>query len=363
VGGAFSMTENDQIPWKWELEHTPILFALLIGGVILFLLSYHFFQSHSSNTQKFSSSPKISSSLPSPSLLPSITVSQLMIYPIKSCAGISLEVSEITASGLKYDRIFALMNGISGGVVTLQSKPKMTTILPKFSSGNPEILILTAPNSQPIEISLEEDQNPLIKLKMRVRDHYIDVYEVDPMISQWVCEAIGEKNLKFVRYVDALRPWHTPSLASPLDDAPVFLSGHPFLMISEESLKDFNQRLPSPSTLYLTTQRFRPNIVIRVEGLSPYSEDQCQSVVTSSGIFFSVAKLCDRCVIPNVHPTTGVLETSLLMSKTLRSYRTGKELRLKSEWEDRIFFGVNLVVSEIRGDRRIFVGDEVTLDS
>jgi uncharacterized protein len=304
------------------LSLTPLITASILGAGVLYIF--------------FKESRKTVSN---------VEIAELYIYPIKSCRGVKMMETEITPNGLIYDRKFAIMNQMNE-VVTLKSRPKMATIVPSFSSDG-ERLIISAPDQPSIEVpliypSVDPAQR---RLRLRIWDDQVDVHEVDPLVSDWFAKTIDVSGAKFVRLADAVVVKETEP--SPKAKAKykriVSLSDPPFLAVSEQSLIDFNNRLPQPSPpLSITTQRFRPNIVVR--GCGPYAEDQWEAILTEDGVRLSQSVLCDRCSdsVPNVHPTKGVMDTSLLISRTLKKYRTGKHLKMKTEWHQKLFFGVSL---------------------
>ena len=132
-----------------------------------------------------------------------IIVTNLLIYPIKSCQGIKLKQSKITSKGFLFDRQFALMNDMQE-VLTLRSRPKLATITPSFNDDYTK-MILFGPNNQQIEILLEENEeeeeekrNIKKYLKLRIWNDIVDVYEVDTKISEWFSQIL-DGNIKFVR--------------------------------------------------------------------------------------------------------------------------------------------------------------------
>ncbi len=58
-----------------------------------------------------------------------ISVSALYFYPIKSCAGIPLEMAEIGPRGIQGDRAFMLVD-LSGRFITQREQPRMALIRP-----------------------------------------------------------------------------------------------------------------------------------------------------------------------------------------------------------------------------------------
>ena len=66
-------------------------------------------------------------------------IKELFVYPIKACAGISLETSPLGARGLESDRRYALMesvpDGEKGTIVTLRHQPRLVLVTPILRDG------------------------------------------------------------------------------------------------------------------------------------------------------------------------------------------------------------------------------------
>lgn len=124
---------------------------------------------------------------------------------------------------------------------------------------------------------------------------------------------------------DASRRQVNQNYAPSPDDVVGFVDGYPFLLISEASLEDLNQRLAVP----IPMNRFRPNLVI--SGCLPYEEDTWKWIRIGE-IRFKVAKPCARCIVTTVDQSTG--EKGVEPLHTLATYR---------KQENGIMFGQNLI--------------------
>jgi uncharacterized protein YcbX len=119
-----------------------------------------------------------------------------------------------------------------------------------------------------------------------------------------------------------------------------FADAFPFLLTSEESLRDLNQRLPQP----LPMNRFRPNLV--VTGDRPYEEDDWRDIQIGD-IPMQVVKPCGRCVVTTTDQSTGIRGQEPL--RTLATYR---------KRSGDAMFGQNLVH---RNSGQLRVGDPVRI--
>ena len=125
-----------------------------------------------------------------------------------------------------------------------------------------------------------------------------------------------------------------------------FADAYPYLLISEASLVDLNQRLEKPVSM----RRFRPNFVVR-GNTEPFAEDSWTRIKVGETTF-EVSKPCARCSIPSVDPDTG--KRLLEPGKTLATFR---------RWDGSVWFGQNLVQAKgvAEGYGTVSVGDRVTV--
>ncbi len=80
-----------------------------------------------------------------------VTLSGLYFYPIKSCAGISLQSAELSATGLRHDRRWMLVDE-TGEFMSQRAHPRMALISVRFA---PERMIVNAPDMDELEIPPE----------------------------------------------------------------------------------------------------------------------------------------------------------------------------------------------------------------
>jgi uncharacterized protein YcbX len=160
--------------------------------------------------------------------------------------------------------------------------------------------------------------------------------------DSWFTRALG-KPCKLVYMPDgSLRPVNTTSGFRPPGKLTSFADAYPFLMISEESLADLNQRYAGED--YLSMARFLPNIVCA--GGEPYGEDDIGQF-TINDIPFTGLEKCARCNVPNVDPITAIKNKGNEPFRTLMGYRSeGRKVN----------FGINLIHS---ATGTISIGDTI----
>ena len=244
-------------------------------------------------------------------------LSGLYVYPIKSCAGISLESAELSATGLRNDRYWMLVDE-TGEFMSQRAHPRMALISVHLSD---ELLTVTAPGMPALEIPLQQMTGNLIDVRVfgDTNRGALVSGEADCWFGEFLefpCRLVRRPD-DDLRLVD--------SHYAESGDQVGFADGFAFLLISEASLEDLNGRLEDP----LPMNRFRPNFIIG--GCGPYAEDGW-SRLRIGNVPFRVAEPCPRCAITTVDQRTGVRGKEPL--RTLATYR-------KSDGE--VFFGRNLI--------------------
>jgi len=248
----------------------------------------------------------------------SLQLSRIWRYPVKSLRGHRLETAGVNERGIQRDRQWMLVDE-KGVFLTQRQEPRM--VLVKTLTEN-ESLRLSATGMQDLQVVEAGDDDQLIQVQVW-RDE-CDAQLVDAQADRWLSEFLGrECRLVYlpsgsVRQVDQ-------DYARPADQVG-FADGFPFLLISQASLDDLNQRLPTP----LPMERFRPNLVI--SGCDAYAEDSWQRIRIGE-LLFRVVKPCSRCVVPTIDPDTGQRQDDEPL-KTLLQYR---------KQGNKVMFGQNLL--------------------
>ena len=55
-------------------------------------------------------------------------ITELCSYPVKSCAGVSLEACALTSTGLAFDRLFCVVNAADGKFISQRSHPRLSLV-------------------------------------------------------------------------------------------------------------------------------------------------------------------------------------------------------------------------------------------
>jgi uncharacterized protein len=276
-------------------------------------------------------------------------LSELILYPIKSCAGISLREATLTSAGLSvdavYDREWMVVDG-QGLCLTQREHPRMALITPRIKN---DTLELRAPGMLRLEIPLglpsPEDERTR---EVTVWDDKVQAYDCDEITAIWFSKAIGTQ-CRLVRFHAGATRFASAKWTAGVAAPTLFSDGFPILLVGSASLADLNGKLAAAGREALAMNRFRPNIVI--DGIEAFEEDYADSFGLGEARLKPV-KPCPRCPMPSVDQATGVPGPDPL--DILRTYRT------KPAMDDAICFGMNSIVTEGDG-QRVYVGQAVTM--
>lgn len=261
-----------------------------------------------------------------------IRVEGLFIYPVKSCGAVPVDAARITATGFEWDRRWMVV-GPDGRFLSQREHPRLTLVRVRLTDGR---LVLSAPHLVDLEVPLET--TTVAPIRVTVWSDECDAVDEGGAAARWFTDHLGVE-ARLVRLADDdARPLGTTA-AQP-GDRVSFADAYPFLLLSQGSLRQLNNRLNLPVPM----DRFRPNIV--VDGCKPHAEDTW-GVVRIGEVDFAVAKPCSRCVVTTTNQETG--ERGREPLQTLATYR------LK---DGQVLFGQNLVH---RGAGTVRNGDGVVI--
>jgi len=273
--------------------------------------------------------------------MPRIELSQIFIYPVKSLAGISLESSVITPSGLRYDRRWMIVNE-KGLFVTQRLHPELSLIKTAIYQN---YIQLTTPDDSTINLPLEITKGDVTPV--RVWNDIVEGITAGPEHNRWISQYLGI-DTKLVYMPETTIRLVDQEFAKSADDRVSFADGFPFLLLSESSLDDLNFRLEGKDQPAITIHRFRPNLVVR--GCHAYDEDNWPDFKIGNNRFHGV-KPCSRCIMTTVDPSVGKKGTEPL--KTLLEYRKN---------QNKAYFGQNILIDlGYKNTWKLKVGDSINI--
>ncbi|MCC2974085.1 MOSC domain-containing protein [Massilia sp. IC2-476] len=273
------------------------------------------------------------------------TVTELIIYPIKSCAGISVPEAQFLVSGLVaggvHDREWMLVTR-DGQFLTQREYPRMALLTPRIIGDAVEV---SAPGMPPLRLPLAHDAGAP-GITVQIWDHSVLAADCGDAAAAWFGDAIGGA-CRLVRFrPDVQRPTSTKWTGSAPSETR-FADGYPILVIGQASLDDLNSRLVAAGRTALPMNRFRPNLV--VDGLEAFEEDYVESF-TGGGLALRPVKPCARCPIPAIDQATGIPGPDPL--DILQAYRANPRM------EGAVCMGMNAIVTAGEGGR-LHIGQEL----
>ncbi|WP_426115612.1 MOSC domain-containing protein [Massilia sp. PWRC2] len=272
-------------------------------------------------------------------------LTQLTIYPIKSCAGIDVPDAILTPAGLSTgvlaDRQWMVVD-TNGHFLTQREYPRMAVIRPQLA---PHALLLSAPGQSPLALPYPHQQDARL-VRVTLWDEVFDADDGGDAAARWFSAALGVA-CRLVRFAaDAVRltgqRW-TGGIGAPTR----FADGYPLLLIGAASLDDINAQLLQAGRAALPMNRFRPNLV--VAGLASFEEDYLGRLTIGDAVITPV-KPCPRCPIPAIDQATAERGPDPL--DVLQRFRR------KALLDDAVCVGMNCIVSAGAGVR-LTVGQQV----
>ncbi|CAB9496996.1 amidoxime reducing component 2 [Seminavis robusta] len=290
---------------------------------------------------------------------PAIKVSELNIYPVKSCAEQSVSEATVTPRGFAGDRI-AMVVDANGKCCTSRDKDKakLFHIHADLDVDNDNLTLTAASAYYPLEVDLQKSA-PSGKVTHNEAPGEMQLADYGNVAAAWLeiatgiagCRltGIGEDYQRKVM-VNASQGDAVPNNG----DAPVSLADEaPFLLTNEASLDDLNSRMVARGKSPVDMRRFRPNIVVSSgSGLSAWEEDTWSKIRIGGTVEFFVWQRCGRCTMTTIDRDT--LDRSGEPLATLNTFRES----VKGQRN----FGMHLVPDPstlVDGKAEIHAGDKI----
>ena len=268
-----------------------------------------------------------------------VSVSKIVIYPVKGCRGQVLESAEVTEMGLVGDREFTVT--VAGQVVNQKQLPLLYQLSAQWI------------DEHSLSLSFPDAKSFVLDTRAGAACDTVDIYskqvpvlDMGGEVADWLSDVLQDT----VRLVRAAQPfkWFFPleEFAQIHDnDQSKFIDAAPILLTNQNSLDDLNDKIRVAHDLpALSMDRFRANIV--VAGLGSYLEDELP-VFEFPKLRLSRLAVCERCIVTTTDPASGVRGKEPL--RTLSKYR-----KRKNDYAGGIMFGIYLVPA-VKGS--ISIGD------
>ena len=234
-------------------------------------------------------------------------LSDIIVYPIKSTAGLHLSRATVTGFGLEFDRRFVLCT-TEGKFLTARTRPQLLHIRASLTAAG---LIVSAPGQTDLQLNYHEFSHDYQTITVW-QDH-IEAQHCSAIADRWFADYLGQDCRLLFFGTASNRPLkHFPHHQT------AFADGYPLLLISEASLADLSSRCRNPVQM----DQMRPNLVVR--GTAAYEEDSWTKIRIGTAEF-ALVKPCGRCILTTTNPTTLERNPDREPLSVLKRYRKGSD--------------------------------------
>ncbi len=271
----------------------------------------------------------------------SLQLTDIWRYPVKSCRGERLSAAAVEPWGLAGDRRWMVVD-VDGAPVTAREYPLMVLVTPRLGSG---LITLSSPGLPDLSVPVPSGED-LVPVSVWESD--LTAAPAGDEAATWLTKVIGEP-VRLVYLDDPTRRPTNPAY-SDAGDRVSFADGYPLLLTSEESLDAVNGWIAEGTKAAegpIPMGRFRPSVV--VAGAPAWAEDGWRRLRIGP-VTFRAVKGCDRCVMTTVDPDTAAKGHEPLFA-----------LARHRRWDNKVWFGVNLIPETLGGDAVIRPGDPVEI--
>lgn len=223
-----------------------------------------------------------------------VQIASLWVYPIKSCGGVRLDAVHALPSGFARDRRWMLADR-HGAFMSQRALPHMASLAVSLDDAG-----VTVRDAQGHTLHVEDDATSGRLIPVQIWEDTLEAAHVSDEADAFFSRALGQP-CHLVRMPEGARPIRWP------DEAPAgagqhvgFADGFPSLLTTTASLDALNAALDAPVQM----QRFRPNIVVSGDDLTPFAEDDWGWIIADHDLSLRCVKPCARCLMINIDPTT-----------------------------------------------------------
>ena len=271
-----------------------------------------------------------------------LRITSVWRYPVKSCRGEELAAARVEPWGLAGDRRWMIVDA-AGGHVTAREHPRLVLVTPILNGGGH--LTLTSPDLPDLVVPVPDGTD---LMPVSVWDSDLLAAPAGDEAAAWLTEIAGEP-VRLVYLDDPTRRPTNPKYSLDSDRVS-FADGYPLLLTSEESLAALNGWIAEGKKAAegpVPMRRFRPSVV--VSGAPAWAEDDWRRLRIGP-VTFRNAKGCDRCVFTTIDPDTAEKGHEPLFA-----------LARHRRWDNKVWFGINLIPDNAGPDAFIRPGDLVEI--
>uniref|UniRef100_A0A146MGM7 MOSC domain-containing protein 1, mitochondrial n=1 Tax=Lygus hesperus TaxID=30085 RepID=A0A146MGM7_LYGHE len=308
------------------------------------------------------------------------TVTQLNLYPVKSCRGIPLNECRISSIGMENipedgcmalgDRRMVIYKSDSMEMISARTYCHMLQIR-VFSRSEDEISLTF--DSHLLKVKIPQGK---ADRKIRLWTEQVPLIDAGDEAAEWLQKYVfdGKPNFRLgfwpgvevrrdishlVKKYEQVYPFMRNDFTGAFSD----LSS--FLLLNESSVEDLNDKIAQKSQdqdsnedpAAVSIDNFRGNFVIR--GPSAYEEDNWSWVRIGDRVVFRNYKPCTRCSLTTIDKETSIKNKHFEPLTTLKTYRLLDEKKRKLDPSPAMGIYMGLWTDGQTNDEIIRVGDPV----
>ncbi|NXE04421.1 MOCOS sulfurase, partial [Lophotis ruficrista] len=246
-----------------------------------------------------------------------IIVTNIYLYPIKSCSAFEVTEWPVGNQGLLYDRNWMVVNQ-NGVCMTQKQEPRLCLVNPSIDLKK-KVMVIQAEGMDPISVSLEENTGKdTVICESKVCSHRVKTYDCGEGIAVWFSLFLGRPCRLIRQSSDMKNRSHqknTKGLASATNISLSLVNEAQYLLINVASIvrlkEHISARLEEPLEIEELIRRFRANIVIS----APESfEEEEWAEISIGALQFQVVGPCSRCQIICIDQQSGERNKEVLQS-------------------------------------------------
>nr|XP_025033691.1 molybdenum cofactor sulfurase [Pelodiscus sinensis] len=252
-----------------------------------------------------------------------ITVTNIYLYPIKSCSAFEVSEWPVGNQGLLYDRNWMVVNQ-NGVCISQKQEPRLCLVHPLIDLEQ-KIMVIKAEGVDPISVPLQENTGREIQIgQSKVCAHRVQTYDCGERIAEWFSELLGRQCRLIRQSSDFKRNSNQKHGKDQAASVPLSLVNEAqYLLINTASIlqlkEQITERQGEPLQTEQLIQRFRANLV--VNATESFEEEEWAEISIGT-LHFQVVGPCNRCQIICIDPQTGQRNKEFL--QTLSSTRGRK---------------------------------------
>ncbi|XP_051871432.1 molybdenum cofactor sulfurase isoform X2 [Pristis pectinata] len=314
-----TMKEKDEL-WAENLANENVISVREVSSEIAGTHSrgveVPLYQNFSDNPSKWNKNPGSSKLISNDNEL--VTLTNIYLYPIKSCAAVEVKKWPIGKHGLLYDRVWMIVNH-NGIYLNQKQEPKLCLIHPHIDLEQ-GIMTISAEGMDPIMVPLEEEAGEQYSLRFcqtKVCGDRVKGLNCGEKVAGWISTFLGRQSYLFRQSSDFQRVMKKHKQGQSLTQSPSLslVNEAQYLLVNRASILHLKEQIlqrggtcDSNSAEALTTKelihRFRANLVIST--MRPYEEDDWAEVVIDGVSYpFQIVGLCSRCQMICINQDNG----------------------------------------------------------